>query len=218
MKKTWITMLVIVAASVGVFAQGSFGIKGGLNVANQSISGTYDPDEVKPMFGFHGGLFVTMMFSDKIGVQPELLYSTQGSTSRWSSQEYEDKMEYITLPVLLRFNFNEVFSLHAGPQFGYLMSAKEKFEGVTEDMKDDFKTTDLGVALGAEIDLPARVGYSSGGGPTSLRKVNLPSRLGFGARYVLGVYDIVKQEGDWVGYETKNNTIQVYLKYRIAGR
>lgn len=221
MRRTVINLLVIVSATAGIFAQGSFGIKGGISVANQSISGEFNPDIVRPMVGFHGGVFLTWMFSGKIGVQPELLYSLQGSKTSWTSwadEAYEDRLGYITLPVLLRFNINELFSLHAGPQFGYLLSATEKFKGETNDIRGGFKDSDLGVAFGAELDLPARLGFGSArGGVSSLRKVNLPTRLGLGVRYVLGLYDVVVVDGVWEGFEVKNNTIQVYLKYRIAG-
>jgi len=223
MKRAFITMMAIVAVNAGISAQGSFGVKGGLNVASQGLSGLSeagkrDPDETKPIMGFNAGMYLTLMFTDRIGVQPELLYASQGSKPTWYNDSYEDELGYITLPVLFRFNINELFSLHTGPQVGYLLSATEKYEGKTTDIKGDLKNTDFGVAFGAELDLPARLGYgTNSGGASSLHKVNLPSRLGFGARYVLGLYDIAKSEGSWAGYEVRNNAIQLYLKYRISG-
>lgn len=201
MKKSLLTAFVLVAVATGLAAQGlGFGIKGGINLANQKIDASdqyIDPDDVKSRFGIHGGVFLTFMFSDNLGIQPELLYSQQGSTSNWDTDEFKTKVGYVTLPVLLRYNINEMFSLHAGPQFGFLMSAKEEYEGADYDIKEDFKGSDIGLAFGVEVDLPAK--------------------LGIGARYVAGLSDIVKEEGSWGGYSLKNSVIQIYAKFRILG-
>ena len=200
MKRIVLVLIFALITTVVLFAQGiSFGVKAGINLANQKISGVdyEDPDDVKSLIGFNGGLFLTYMFSEKLGVQPELLYSTEGSTSSWGTEEYTDKLGYLTLPVLFRYNINEMISLNVGPQFGFLLSATEEYLDSSESIKEDFKGSDIAAAFGVEVDLP--------------------SKVGFGARYTTGFSDIVKTESSWAGYEIKNSAFQIYVKYRIKG-
>lgn len=195
MKTLFTTLLFISICTAGVFAQGlDFGIKAGVNVANQKISGDYDLD-TKAKIGFHGGVFVTWMFSEKLGLQPELLFSTQGSHDEDDMYDYSIITNYVNVPVLLRYDINDMFSVHAGPQFGILISAEEEFDGNKQDIKDDFKTTDIGIALGAEADLPAN--------------------FGVGVRYIIGVTNVLKEGESFGDTELKNGVLQIYLKFRI---
>jgi hypothetical protein len=82
------------------------------------------------------------MFSDHLGIQPEVLYSAQGAKS--GDQKY--KVNYVTVPVLVRYNINEMWSLHAGPQFGVLTSAKYSTGSNEQDVKDQLKGTDIAIA------------------------------------------------------------------------
>jgi hypothetical protein len=102
-----------------------------------------------------------------------------------------------TIPVLLRYNINEMLSLHVGPQFGILVKAEEEFDGDTEDIKDDFKSSDISGAFGVEVDLPIK--------------------LGVGVRYVLGLSNVVADDGSFGDAELKNGVIQVYAKFRFIG-
>ncbi len=194
--KTLIPILLIISiCSEGLHAQGlDFGVKAGVNIANQKISGDYEPD-TKAKIGFHGGVFVTWMFSEKLGLQPELLFSTQGSKDSEDMYDYSIITNYVNVPVLARFDINDMFSVHAGPQFGILISADEEFDGDKEDIKDDFKSTDIGIAVGAEADLPAK--------------------LGVGVRYIIGVSNVLKEGESFGNTELKNGVLQIYLKYRI---
>jgi len=194
--KTLIPILVIISiCSEGLYAQGlDFGVKAGVNVANQKISGDYEPD-TKAMIGFHGGVFVTWMFTEKLGLQPEVLFSTQGSKDSENIYDYAIITNYVNVPVLVRYDINDMFSVHAGPQFGILISADEEFDGDKQDIKDDFKTTDIGVAVGAEADLPAN--------------------LGVGVRYIIGVSNVLKEGESFGNTELKNGVLQVYVKFRI---
>jgi hypothetical protein len=90
MKKIYLVVLCALI-SAGTHAQGiGFGAKVGVNVANAKISeGSYSLD-TKPKIGFHGGVFVTILFTDNLGVQPELLLSTQGA--KYNEDYFEGKL------------------------------------------------------------------------------------------------------------------------------
>ena len=74
MKK--IFLLIVMAGSFAAAkAQISYGVKGGLNVAN---IGGEDIDDNKAKLGFHLGGFVGVSIAENISIQPELVYSLQG--------------------------------------------------------------------------------------------------------------------------------------------
>jgi hypothetical protein len=194
MKKILSLLAFSTLLALGANAQGvSGGLKLGLNLAGQTMSSngiTVSPS-MRPTI--HAGGYLTLMLSEKFGVQPELLYSGQG---------YKDtgvtlKANYLAVPILLRLNFTEVFSIHLGPQMGFLLSAKMKYEGEgeTEDVKEYLKGTDFGAALGLGIDLPMG--------------------LNFGARFVKGFSNVADTNGD---LKYKNFALQAHVGYKLFGK
>jgi len=178
-------------ASVGVFAQGiSGGIKAGLNLANQTYTGNGYTVSPSMLPALHGGVYLTAMFSDHLGLQPELLYSGQG----YKSGDAKLKMGYINVPVLVRYNVNDLLSFHAGPQVGFLASAKTKVGSNTTDVKDQAKSTDVGVAAGVTIDLPMK--------------------LNFTFRFIKGLSNISKDSDD---VKIKNYALQISVGYKLFG-
>ena len=191
MKKILSLLTLLSVISVGVYAQGiSGGLKLGMNLANQTISA--EGITVSPSFrtSFHAGGYVTLMVSEKLGVQPEVLYSGQGA----KNGDFSFKANYVTIPVLARWNFTPLFSVHAGPQLGILVAAKEEMQGQSEDVKDDYKSTDVGIAAGLGIDLPMG--------------------LNFGFRFVKGMSNIVDSDD----YKQKNYALQFSAGYKLFGK
>jgi hypothetical protein len=179
--------------AVGVYAQGvSGGLKLGLNLANQTISGNGFTSSPSFRPSIHAGGYLTLMLSGKLGVQPEILYSGQGA----KNGNYTLKVNYITVPVLVRFNISDRFSLHAGPQIGILASAKQKLGSESSDIKDSFKSTDIGVAAGLAVDLPMG--------------------LNFGFRFVKGMTNILDSDGP--NYKQKNYNLQLSVGYKLFGK
>ena len=153
-----------------------FGAKGGVNFAN--VVGD-DAGDANMFVGFNAGFFVEIPVTDKLTIQPEILYSAQGSKSEGplviDGSLYDVKatmkLNYINIPVMFKYNVVEKFSLEAGPYVGFLTTAKMKVDvdgygSATEDMKDLVKSTDFGVALGMNYDFSdvifANVRYQGG--------------------------------------------------------
>ena len=153
-----------------------FGVKGGINLAN--IVGD-DAGDANMFVGFNAGFFVEIPVTDKLTIQPEILYSAQGSKSEGplviDGSLYDVKatmkLNYINIPVMFKYNVAEKFSLEAGPYVGFLTTAKMKVDvdgygSATEDMKDLVKSTDFGIALGMNYDFSdvifANVRYQGG--------------------------------------------------------
>ena len=146
--------LILTAAAVFAFgfinAQDmKFGAKGGLNFATVS-----ELEEAKNKIGFNIGVFAEIGVSDGFAIQPELLFSLQGANGPNDSSL---NLNYINIPVMAKFKVAEGFSLQAGPQFGILMSATNKFGGNSIDTKENFKTLDLGLNFGAGYDISENI-------------------------------------------------------------
>ncbi|MBG6110713.1 opacity protein-like surface antigen [Flavobacterium sp. CG_23.5] len=171
----------------------SFGIKGGLNIA--SIS-NIDQDGVnsKSLIGFHAGFFAEFMISDNFALQPELLYSAQGVKLDSFGDDGDLKLDYIVIPVMAKYYVADTFSLEFGPQIGFLVSAEAKSGGVSEDVKNDFESTDVGLGFGANYDFA--------------------EKFMLGARYNLGLTrlqkDVFPGESEW-----KNSVFQISLGYKF---
>jgi hypothetical protein len=126
----------------------TFGLKGGLNVSN--LVGDINDNTFRT--SVHLGIFSEIMISDKFSLQPELLYSGQGYSGRVLPGFSRSKYDYINFPVLAKIYIAKKISIEAGPQIGFLVSAKEK----TSDDKitiPNQKTVDFGLNLGLAYDL-----------------------------------------------------------------
>jgi hypothetical protein len=69
----------------------------------------------------HLGLFAYIHPNYLFALQPELLFSSQGSNY---DGDRISKLNYVNLPVLVQYIFNNGFRLETGPQVGLLASTK----------------------------------------------------------------------------------------------
>jgi long-subunit fatty acid transport protein len=189
----------VLVAAIAVFTFGavsaqdmSFGAKAGLNLSN--VTGDVEGNSMK--VGFQIGVFAEFMISDKFAVQPELLYSAQGAKFKENfggiSYEYDTNLNYLNVPVMAKYFVADGFSLEAGPQIGFLMSATAKDDNDSEDIKDSFNSTDFGFNLGA--------GY------------NVSDNINLGLRYTVGLSNIAKDSGD---DKIGNSNIAIAVAYKF---
>ena len=150
----------------------SFGLKGGLNFS--LITGD-DTDNLDGRVAFHVGAVAEFPISEKFSVQPELLYSAQGDKGAFDGMDIKFKMDYLNLPVMAKYYAAQGLSLEAGPQIGFLLSAKAEGGGVSLDIKDLFKSIDFGLGFG--------LGYK------------LENGLNFSGRYNVGISNFVDSDG-----------------------
>lgn len=191
MKKLLLSAAIAVFAMSGINAQDvKFGAKAGINLAN--VGG--DIEENKGIIGFHVGGVAEISFSEKFSIQPELLFSAQGTKFEEGDGKLTMKLNYINIPVMAKYYVADGFSLEAGPQIGILASAKAKYEiggeSESEDIKDNFESLDLGLNFG--------LGYK------------LDSGLNFAARYNLGLSNLAKDSGD---EKINNGVFQLSVGY-----
>ena len=83
-------------------------------------------------------------------------------------------LDYINVPLLLQYMFDNGFRLQAGPQLGFLIRAKTKVNDTSVDIKDELKPIDVGLSVGASYVFP-------------------PTGFGLDARYNFGLSSINKE-------------------------
>jgi hypothetical protein len=167
MKFLLTTVLAVILISGTATAQHlNFGIKGGVNIYNVKNDNNVKYDNT---VGFHVGLLAHIHLAKPFALQPEVVFSRQGAKS--PSTNGELILDYINVPFMFQYMFDNGFRFQAGPQVGFLMNAKSKFGSLTSDVKSSFKGVDLGVGAGMSY-------------------VHPPSGLGVDARYNLGLSNI----------------------------
>ena len=195
--KKLILLAVMAAVTTVAGAQIQFGAKAGLNLSKLNVS----PSEPGTSFKFspnvNVGALAYVPLAAKLGLQPEVMYSAQGSKVSSGSENATYHLGYINVPVLVKYKDPSGFFVEAGPQIGFLVNAKVKSEGISADAKSIFKSTDFSGTLG--------IGY--------LSSLN----IGIDARYNLGFNNIAKS-GDESEGSAKNGVAQLSIFYMFGGK
>ncbi len=132
------------------------GAKLGLNIA--SLGGdSYGVGSLGARTSFHLGGLVEIPLMGKFAVQPELLYSSEGSNWNFSGVDDNINLDYVRVPVLGKYYIIEGLTAEAGPVFGVLVNAKND-DG--DDIKDSFKSFDAAFGIGASYRLDMGVFFS----------------------------------------------------------
>jgi hypothetical protein len=77
-------------------------------------------------------------------VQSELTYSCQGAKKSTDGGEFTWRLNYINLPILLQYMFDNGIRMQTGPQLGILASAKLKSGGTITDINNINKSGSTG--------------------------------------------------------------------------
>ncbi|HRO47270.1 porin family protein [Agriterribacter sp.] len=175
MKKVFI-LSVFTFIGFAIQAQIKYGIKAGANFTTFSGSDA-KMEGISPKYkvGFAGGGLVNIQLSEMFSLQPEVLYSLEGTTYKAQGESVHFKTDYVNIPVLAQYNNPSGFYAETGPQVGFLTSAKLSADGNSVDIKDGFKKINFSWGFGA--------GYK------------LSNGLGIGARYNLGLTSIADEDG-----------------------
>ena len=133
----------------------------------------------------------------KLSLQPEVLYSAQGSNfgGVFGFTGIDDqKLNYVNVPILAKYRIIKGLSAEAGPVVGVLISADGNvldINGNTLDGKDAYNTLDAGFAVGASYAMD--------------------SGFVFGLRYNKGITNI--NNGDFLNGSNQNNVFQIHAGY-----
>ena len=131
MKRIILAAILFVAASTTSQAQlVKFGVKAGVNFANQTGDASFEGIELdkEGITSYHAGLVAEIKLLDRFAIQPELLYSTQGATYKNAVEEFKNELGYLSIPVMAKFYLTDSFSFEVGPQASFLLSEKNDFD------------------------------------------------------------------------------------------
>lgn len=184
MKKGFLMTVAILLFSMQAFTQTEFGLTGGLNVAK--LAGN-DANDFESKIGVNLGVLADIWVDDRFSVQPELKYSMQGSQDEFGD---EINLDYINLPIKLKYAASENFDIYAGPQIGFNVNAEANLADGTVELPW-VKETDFGAVLGAD--------YTSYSG------------FGVGAGYNFG-FNTIDEDED---LDLKNNVFNINLIYML---
>lgn len=199
----------------------SFGAKTGLNISMINR---------EAQAGFHIGGITEIKFTDKISLQPELMYSytkgigkdrfnatwyTSGSSyGNNFSYKHEITLKKIIFPVMFKYYASPKFSLEVGPQLDYIISGKSRFA------TSNTKYTYIGGVKSSNATTPTNPGEDY----FVFKKVTFGFNFGLGyqlasgvffqSRYTLGLTDPVSNNTT-KGESFKDSNIQFSVGYKF---
>jgi hypothetical protein len=145
-----------------------------------------------PKETFHAGIAIKeLKLTDKIGFQPEILYSMQGFKV---ASVGNVGIHYVSVPLLITFPVAEGLELQVGPQVSYMVNSRV---GVINDLfsityKGLFNNFDAGAVAGVEY--------------------KVLDNISLGGRYYLGMTDVNKDFAI-----TNNKNLSDYFQMRNTG-
>lgn len=187
----------------------TFGIKGGVNIANFIASDF--PSGAKPdlnsTVSFLGGITLhAPLGTGGVAIQPELLYSGEGSKMSGSvttgtttqNYSYDQVMHYVSLPIMFQWKSMGGFLVELGPVPALLVDAKVKSGDTKTGNIGNFDKFDLAGAVG--IGFQSRMG------------------LGIGARYNYGFTNILHDNNNGFSSDAKlkNSVISIALSWQFG--
>ena len=212
-KRLAVFVLILLGVPVAGTAQApSFGLRGGLNMADFGGSRIVDSDS---RAGFILGAFASIPIRGAVSIQPEVIFSQRGANR--AAYNYDDmpvdtdappigvylgestSHDYLEVPLLLRISpstaDNSVRPIFfAGPSVGFLVSTKEVYD---TDYSEYLNSTDIGVVFGGGVDY---------------------GRVSLDARYNLGLTTVDRDfDASWghVPGSVKNRAFTVTAGFRL---
>src|SRR4029079_2549777 len=151
MKAFFISVLMILFSEVVLSQQVRFGLDPGFALSR----GDYRPHEGldrRIIGGFDGGALLEIGVTHKFKLQHEVNYSIICVELNDGEKEATIKLRYVDVALLAKLGVCKKVNLFAGPQVGFLTSAKRDSSFTNEmiDLKNDFKDQDYGLVFGAE--------------------------------------------------------------------
>ena len=220
MKKITIALVCMIMATGAVMAQKTFtfGPKIGVDYTHFWGKDTKHGGQLN----YQAGVFFEYRLSNEFAIAPEVVFAAQGGKydavvdysniihAEAPSSSIHTKMlgdfeasvtnnvNYINIPVMLKYYVTPSFSIDLGPQLGINVYSKTTYEAKNKDLdikktvdyKDNTKTVDVGVALGMTYNIAKDV-FVQG-------------------RYTMGMTKVYK----W-GSDTYNGNAQIAIGYRF---
>lgn len=186
------------------------GIKAGLNISSL----TFDESELESSkkTGFTAGVMAEIPLAKNFAIQPELLYSQQGMKFSYSDAEVSNShykstvnLNYLNIPVMLKYYVAKGFSVQAGPQIGILLKANNNYQDnfLGYENREDFNLKEYSNGIDTSVNFG--LGYQ------------FKDKFYADARYNLSYSDIFKEANPTGNYiintDMKNRVFQITIGY-----
>lgn len=160
MKKIFL-ITVILLSSFATAQDIVYGIKGGVNFANQLYTFNGTTKQANNITDFNLGIYFQFPISKKIYFKPEIIYSQEGSWRKASYSGFDlnptERLSYINIPLMIKTNLSESINFEIGPQLGILTKAKEVYDTPygkeSKDVTTQFNQNVFSINAGIAIDL-----------------------------------------------------------------
>ncbi len=172
------------------------GLLGGANYSRFRITDKPSTLDVEWKWGWAAGLYAGFPIGKVVSIEPQVLFSRVGGKLAISNIDTDNQLDYLSVPVLVKLHAGRYVNFFVGPQFDFLMSAKDK-DNNDEDIKNELKENDIAVTAGFEL-FPR-------------------NRITFYARYFHG-FNKVWESSSFSTSEVYNQGIQAGLKFKLFGR
>ncbi len=174
----------LIGISVTSAQESRYGIRIGANLS--SISSDDIPDNLDDSrIGVVVGFFADYALTQKLRLQPELQFSGQGN------KDEVVRVNYLQLPILLKYDIKNWINIHIGPQVGLKIWEWED----NTDFETNFNTFDFAGVLGLGV--------------------NITNNFFVDLRYALGLSNVLDDEGASISLDGKNRNIQLSIGYRL---
>ena len=170
MKKYFLLILPSLFALLNVDAQkSSIILRGGLNLANVTVSENGRVDDAKTLTSFQAGFIGDVSLGQFVSLQPGLLVTGKGSKTQSGETTDANYFKATTNPIYLEVPLNLVFKFGASDGPGFFAGAGPYFAiGIAGKNKTEGKF--LGTAFNSESDIvwsdddPTTLNYEEGAG------------------------------------------------------
>lgn len=218
-----IAFLIIAPNYVNAQSKIQLGVRAGFNyVNNVLIKDNWDrlDDQREYRLGYHFGLSSRFILTKKISTSFELNYSNQGyhidgydNTKPPDPQKFH--YNYLTIPAFVEYRPFSKLTIQAGPQIGFLLSAKNKTKTETIDLIEIWKT------FGMDSSFINRFDFGLGFGTELI----VSEKVLVGLRYFHGIsstfdhdIDLVDDQGNSVkspNFKEQNRNLQLSFVYLL---
>ena len=199
MKKIAVALMCMIMATGAAMAQKQFTFGPKIGVDYTHFWGKEVSHD--GVLNYQAGLFMEYRFNDKMSIAPEVVFAAQGGKNKWvefngveTSTTYH--LNYINVPVMLKFYVAPSLSIDLGPQLGINIykKATDKWTIDGEDHKDTY-----------ELESPKSIDFGVGLGLT----YNIAKDVFVQGRYTMGMTKVFEHG------EAKNGNAQIAIGYRF---